>query len=146
MPASADAATYRWQSDAGNGCCTAVIEITNEAYAAGALSLHIDYSGGPAPMPQSPVVRFEWTGYGNRIAFDRGAVRGLFDFNLSLQGKTLTGQIRANDLSSDTLLTGPAGAWTVQEHHSDRPGPCFRAENACAGATGHWVLVSPPTD
>lgn len=147
LPVSADAAaTYRWQSESGNGCCTAVIEITNEAYAAGALSVRIDYSGPPRAMPQSPVIRFEWSGYGSRIAFDREQVRGQFDFDINLQEKTLTGRIRANDLSSDTLLMGLTGAWAVQEHHSDRPGDCFRAENSCAGATGHWVLVSPPVE
>lgn len=140
------AATYRWQSDGGQGCCTALLEITNEAYAAGALSVRIDYSGPPASMPQSPVVRFEWSGYGNRIAFDRTQVRGVFDFDISLQGNTLAGRIRVNDLSSDTLVAGPFGAWTVQEHHSDSPGDCFRAENRCSGATGRWVLVSPPRE
>src|SRR5882672_10650159 len=92
VPASA-AATYRWQSEGGNGCCTALLEITNEAYAAGALSVRIDYSGAPAPMPQSPVIRFEWSGYGGRVAFDRNQVRGLFDFDIALDGKALTGRI-----------------------------------------------------
>ena len=141
------AATYRWQSASGTSCCTAILEITNEAYAAGALSLRIDYSGPPRAMPQSPVIRFEWSGYGGQIAYNRDQVRGLFDFDISLHGTTLVGRIRANDLSADTLLTGPAaGPWAVEQHHSDRPGDCFRAENTCAGATGYWVLVSPPVE
>lgn len=145
LPAGA-AATYRWQSDSGDRCCTATLEITNEAYAAGAVSLRIDYAGPPRAMPQSPVVRFEWNGYGGRVAYDREEVRGMFDFDLSLQGGALTGKIRVNDLSQDTLLTEQAGTWMVREHHSDRPGDCFRADNTCAGATGHWVLVSPPVE
>lgn len=144
-PAGA-AATYRWQGADSAGCCTATLEISNEAYAAGALSLRIDYSGPPRPMPQSPVVRFEWSGYGGHISYNRDDVRGMFDFDISLQGDTLVGRIRANDLSSDAVLAGPAGAWAVKEHHSDRPGECFRAQNTCAGATGRWVLVSPPME
>lgn len=146
-PATAGAsATYRWQSATGSGCCAATLEVTSEAYAAGALSLRVDYSGLPRALPQSPVIRFEWSGYGSHISYNREEVRGLFDFDIGLRGNTLTGRIRVNDLSADTLLTGSAGAWAVQEHHSDRPGDCFRAENTCAGAAGRWVLVSPPQE
>lgn len=146
-PVSAGAtATYQWQSASGDACCTATLEITNEAYAAGALSLAIDYSGPPVAMPQSPVIRFEWTGYGDRITFDRTAIRGRYDFAVELKNGTLTGRIRANDLSTDTLLEGATEGWAVKAHHADHPGDCFRADNICAGAAGHWVLVSPPVE
>lgn len=144
-PASASA-VYQWQSADKTSCCEATLEITNEAYAAGAVSLRIQHSGAPQSMSDSPVIRFEWTGYGDRILFDRESVRGVFDFNVSLVGESASGEIRVNDLSTDTLLAGTKDSWTVKNHHADRPGDCFRAENACSGAGGRWVLVSSPED
>lgn len=145
FPANASA-VYQWQSADTSACCAATLEITNEAYAAGAVALRIQHAGAPQSMAESPVIRFEWTGYGDRILFDREAVRGVFDFTVSLVGDTLSGRIQVNDLSTDTLLDGGKEAWTVKNHHADHPGDCFRAENACSGAVGRWVLVSPPED
>ena len=144
-PAGASA-IYQWQGSGNSTCCSATLEITNEAYAAGAFSLRIDYTGAPRPMPGSPVIHFEMTGYGDRVSFDREMVRGFYDFDVSLVGQSLSGQIRVNDLSIDTLLSGGKEAWTVKNHHADHPGDCFRAENACSGAAGHWVLISPPVE
>lgn len=144
-PAGASA-VYHWQSADKTSCCEATLEITNEAYAAGAVALRIQQGGSPLPMSDSPVIRFEWSGYGDRILFDRTSVRGMFDFNVSLVGESVSGEIRANDLSTDTLLAGTGDSWTVKNHHADHPGDCFRADNACAGAGGRWVLVSSPED
>jgi hypothetical protein len=144
-PAAASA-TYQWRTISGSGCCEAILEITNEAYAAGAVSSHIQHAGAPLALAGTPVIRFELTGYGDRVVFDRERVRGVYDFDVSLVGGSLSGQIRVNDLSTDTLLSGGEDQWMVKEHHADHPGDCFQAVNKCSGATGRWVLVSPPTE
>jgi hypothetical protein len=139
-------ATYAWHSNGDNGCCEALIEITNEAYAAGTLAVHIQHTGAPQGFSGTPVIRFQMTGYGDRIAFDRNQVRGVYDFELSLAGGSLSGEIHVNDLSTDTALSGTPDQWTVKGHHADHPGDCFKAENVCSGAKGRWILVSPPTE
>jgi hypothetical protein len=139
-------ATYQWKSGGDNGCCEVLIEITNEAYAAGAVAVHIQQAGAPQAFAGNPVIRFQVTGYGDRLVFDRDHVRGIYGFDLTLVEGSLSGGIHANDLSTDTLLSGNQDQWTVQAHHSDHPGDCFRAENICSGAKGRWVLVSPPTE
>ena len=145
--ASAEAsATYRWQRVDGNDCCEMMLEITNEAYVAGAVAIHIQQTGAPQAFAGNPVIRFQMTGYGDRILFDRDHVRGVYDFDLSLVGGSLSGRMRVNDLSTDTQLSGDQDQWVVKDHHTDHPGDCFQAENKCSGAAGHWVLVSPPTE
>ena len=145
--ASADAsATYQWQSVNDSGCCEALLEITNEAYVAGTVSMHIAQTRAAQALSASPVIRFELAGYGDRVAFDRDRARGFYNFDLNLAGNSLSGQIRANDLSTDTLLAGDKDRWMVKEHHADHPGDCFQAENKCSGAAGRWVLVSPPVE
>ena len=143
LPA-AQAATFQWQSASPGGCCQAVLEISDEAFAAGAISAHLDHSGPPQALPGNPIVRFELTAYGDHVVFDRNQARGFFDFDMSVVGGVLTGQIRANDISTDTLLAGGADSWTVKDHHSDHPGDCFQAHNTCSGASGRWVLVKAP--
>lgn len=147
-PAQASA-TYQWRSASEDGCCEALLEITDEAAAAGAVGIHIQQTGAPQAFAGNPVIRFLLTGYGDRIVFDRDHVRGVYDFDVTLAGGSLSGRIRVNDLSTDTLLVSGPGAgdqWTVKEHHADHPGDCFQAENKCSGAMGNWVLVSPSTD
>jgi hypothetical protein len=90
------------------------------------------------------VVRFDLEGYGDRLIFDRDHARGFYDFDLTVKGGTLSGDIHANNLAVDAVLSGTGTAWTLTRYHSDRPGACFRVENACQGNQGHWVLVQPP--
>jgi hypothetical protein len=146
LSAAQASATYQWQGGGDNGCCEALIEITNEAYAAGTVAVHIQHTDAPEAFSGNPVIRFQMTGYGDRIAFDRNQVRGVYDFDFSLTGGSLSGEIHVNDLSTDTLLSGNQDQWAVKAHHADHPGDCFKAENACSGAKGRWVLVSPPTE
>ncbi|MHB1205985.1 MAG: hypothetical protein ACYCZX_10475 [Rhodospirillaceae bacterium] len=144
-PAQASA-TYRWQNISGNDCCEALLEITNEAYVAGAVVIHIQQPGAPQALAGNPVIRFEMTGYGDHILFDRDHVRGIYDFDLNLAGGSLSGRIRVNDLSTDTQMSSDQDQWMVKDHHADHPGDCFQAENKCSGAKGHWVLVSQPME
>jgi hypothetical protein len=119
--------------------------ISDDAYRAGYFSTHIGQTDAPQSLPTNPVVRFELVAYGDRLIFDRQRVRGFYEFDISIVGDALAGDIHVNDLSTDTVLSGvPASSWSVKAHHSDRPGSCFQLGNTCSGVTGAWVLVSVP--
>jgi hypothetical protein len=143
VPAHADA-TYRWEPTSGNGCCEATLVISDEAYAAGFFSTHIANDATPQAITANPVVRFDLKGYGDQLIFDRDHVRGFYDFEITVKGGNLSGDIHANNLAVDTELSGTPTEWAVKSYHSDRPGSCFRVENVCQGDQGHWVLVSAP--
>jgi hypothetical protein len=137
-------ATFRWMTTAGNGCCEATLVITDEAYAAGFFSTRIAHDGAPQAIPASPVVRLEITVYGDHLVFDRDRVRGFYDFDVTITNKALAGSIHLNNLAIDATLEGTQTEWTLKNDHSDRPGPCFRVDNACMGDIGRWILVTPP--
>jgi hypothetical protein len=138
-------ATYQWQGTDPTGCCGAIIVISDDAYAAGYFSSHIEHDGPPQALAGNPVVHFELTAYGDRLVFDRDRVRGYFDFDMSILGSSLSGEIHVNDLSTDSALSGTKDQWSVKNHHADHPGPCFLPVNTCSGDTGRWVLVSAPS-
>lgn len=162
-PAARASVVYAWVPDDPNGCCRGVIELSDAAYASGAVTWT------PAQPPDgNPVERFYFEGRFKvgqmhpASSSDSPEVNLVvsfaatpetrrccaWDFALRVAGTGLSGRLRVTTQNDDIILSGTDAGWKIERAGSDAVTSgtiCGTGSaTACLNGGGRWLLISGP--
>lgn len=159
-------AKYAWVPEDPSSCCRGVLELSDEAFVAGAASWTPGF-----PDEGMPVERFHFDGRFkvsdlHPATVTAGAEKDVelvvrfaaapetttlccaWDFQLKVDGEGLSGRLRVTTENDDIIMVGTEKGWSIARAGSDALASgviCGVGEpSTCIGGRGRWVLISAP--